>query len=220
MQIEAPIKDSKVDWPKYRYWIGEEREYSTSFPIDEQIQGKGYGGMGVELPFGWWVNIREGHVREATYDIYDHPEIIEEIFQWYTERSRNEVKAAIKAQPRAVLDGYIIQGSLDSLSYSSLAFFQKYDLPFLKKITRLTKEAGIPSHLHVCGRSFVIVQLCYQETDLDIIEPLEPTPVGDCDLEEVKTKFGDKLIIKGNLNTFDLLAHGTPYYPFLYRASQ
>ena len=43
--------------------------------------------------------------------------------------------------------------------------------------------------------------MCAEETDLDVIEPLEEPPQGDCDLKEIKAKYGKKLSLKGNLHT-------------------
>jgi uroporphyrinogen decarboxylase len=40
-----------------------------------------------------------------------------------------------------------------------------------------------------------------EETQLTIIDPLEVPPMGDCDLKEMKRRYGDKIILKGNLHT-------------------
>ena len=50
----------------------------------------------------------------------------------------------------------------------------------------------------------------YREIDLDVMEPLEAPPGGDVDLADAKRRWGDKFCLKGNLNTFDLMLHGTP----------
>ncbi len=54
------------------------------------------------------------------------------------------------------------------------------------------------------------MQINYEETDLDVMEPLEPPPGGDVDLRAAKQRWGDKFCLKGNLNTFDLMLNGTP----------
>lgn len=209
LEVEYPIKDIDRDWPRYRYWMGEARDYDPTFVVDELVAGKGVGGVGACLPVSWWVSIREGGITSATYDMMERPEVMATIFQWYTKRTLAELDAALKAEPRSLFDAYFIQGSSSSLSHSSLPFFVDYDLPFLKAVTAVTKKAGVPSHLHVCGRSRAIVDLAYAETDLAIMEPLERDPGGDCDLAQLKTLYGHKLVLKGNLNTFQLLAYGT-----------
>ncbi len=209
VEIEYPIKDPETDWPRYRYWMGEARQYADRFTIDPVVWGRGVGGPGACLPVSWWVSIRQGGIEATTYDLALNTPFMEEVFAWYTARTLEELGAVLRAEPRDAIDAYFIQGSSSSLSHSSLAFFEMYDLPFVKAVTRLTKEAGLPSHLHVCGRSRAIVERCHDETDLDIMEPLEPEPGGDCDLGDIKRRFGKKLVLKGNVNTFQVLAYGT-----------
>ena len=48
-----------------------------------------------------------------------------------------------------------------------------------------------------------------EETDLTIIDPLEPPPMGDCDLAQLKRLYGDKIILKGNLHTTDVMLRGS-----------
>jgi len=55
-----------------------------------------------------------------------------------------------------------------------------------------------------------VVQLNYEHTDLDVMEPLEKPPGGDVDLAEVKRKYGHRLALKGNLLTSGNLVHGSP----------
>lgn len=210
VQTERPIKDLEADWPKYRWWMGAPRRYARTFTIDEAVFGRGVGGPGACLPVSWWVSIRQGGIEAATYDLLLHAPLMDAIFAWYRARTLEELDAILAAEPRDAIDGYFVQGSSSSLSHSSLAFFDAYDLPFLQEVTRRTRQAGLPSHLHVCGRSRAIVERCVEQTALDIMEPLEPPPGGDCDLRDLKTRFGDRLVLKGNLNTFGLLTYGTP----------
>jgi len=54
-----------------------------------------------------------------------------------------------------------------------------------------------------------LVELAAQ-TDLDCIDPLEVAPMGDCDLAEVKQKFGKSLALKGNLHTTEVMLRMDP----------
>ena len=42
--------------------------------------------------------------------------------------------------------------------------------------------------LHSCGKEKDLLRMCAEETDLDCINPLEPPPMGDFDLAEVKRR--------------------------------
>jgi len=82
-------------------------------------------------------------------------------------------------------------------------------LPALKAITRICKEAGIPSQIHCCGPERELVEMCALETDLTSINPLEIPPMGNCDLADIKSRFGHKLSLMGNLHTTEVMLRGT-----------
>jgi hypothetical protein len=82
-------------------------------------------------------------------------------------------------------------------------------LPIVQKITRLCKEAGIPSHVHSCGPEKALVKIFAEETDLTVVDPLEIPPMGDCDLRELKERYGKKLVLKGNLHTTAVMLRGS-----------
>ena len=42
-----------------------------------------------------------------------------------------------------------------------------------------------------------------------MIDPLEISPMGNCDLKELKRKYGKKLVLKGNLHTIEVMLNGT-----------
>ena len=105
---------------------------------------------------------------------------------------------------------FICTGGSGTLVFQTPAIFRELGLPIVKKITALCKEAGIPTQIHSCGPESELVKICAEETDLTIIDPLEVPPMGDCDLTEIKRLYGDKLILKGNLHTTDIMLRGTP----------
>jgi uroporphyrinogen decarboxylase len=51
--------------------------------------------------------------------------------------------------------------------------------------------------------------MCAEETDLSSINPLEVAPMGDCDLGEIKRRFGKKLGLMGNLHTTEVMLRGS-----------
>jgi uroporphyrinogen decarboxylase len=71
------------------------------------------------------------------------------------------------------------------------------------------KQAGIVTSLHCCGKERALVEDA-AGTDLDCIDPLEVPPMGDCDLVEIKARFGDKLALKGNLHTTEVMLRMDP----------
>ena len=192
------IKDLVTDWPRLKWLIGDEWAFPESL-ADYSIVGEaGVYAVSLDLPVDWWMRLRDGGDEQVIYDFVDHPELMDEIVQFYLSFSIARVKACIEAKP----DQVVFQGSRSSLSLISPRIYKRYNLPWIKAITKITREHGLISHQHVCGRSWAVIELSYQETDLDVMEPLEPPPGGDVDLALAKQRFGDKFCLKGNINTY------------------
>jgi len=100
-------------------------------------------------------------------------------------------------------------GGSGTLIWKTVEMFRKLALPAVQRATALAKEANIPTHVHSCGPETALVEILANETDLTIIDPLEVPPMGDCDLADLKKRFGHKLILKGNLHTTDVMLRGT-----------
>ena len=146
------------------------------------------------------------HNEEEIYDFYDNPE------KYYNRRDQYLQEYTEKFYKLMALDDrpdFICTGASGTLVFQTPQIFRELALPIVKKITRLCKEYNIPSHIHSCGPQSELVKICAKETDLTIIDPLEIPPMGDCDLAEIKKLYGDRLILKGNLHTTDIMLHGS-----------
>lgn len=132
----------------------------------------------------------------------------------YRARSRLRLEQA-EAKLEAILHwkrkpDFIACGGSGTLIWQNPAMVRELALPIVKRVTALCKKAGLITHIHSCGRERALVQMCAEETDLTFIDPLEPKPMGDCDLAEIKRSFGDRLVLKGNLHTTNVMLRGTP----------
>ncbi len=205
---EKPIKDLRRDWPRLRALIGEDEnwQWEPTFADRDRIGELGVYALSIGIPQDWWFFQRDGGYNTMFYDFVDEPAYMQEVMEFYTRYALARLRAALAAQP----DEVVLGGSASSLSASSLKNFRTYDLPFIQEAARLCKEAGIFSHLHVCGRSRAIVDVVVNETDVDIIEPLEEPPGGDVDIAEVKRLYGHRICLKGNINTFEFMLRATP----------
>jgi len=105
---------------------------------------------------------------------------------------------------------HLMIGCSGIMTYEGPEIFRDLSLPTLQRVTKLARDAGIPSHLHACGKEKELVKIAVEETDLTSIEPLEAPPMGDCDLAEIKRLYGDRIALKGNLHTTDVMLRGTP----------
>lgn len=202
-----PVKDLRLDFAKLKTVMGESSwQWSKQYTDRDLIGDRGvYVGM-VPVFQDWWFHHRNGGFDQVLQDFVDEPGFIDEVHEFWMSWSLAYTQAMIDARPDEIMLG----GSSASLSISSPALFRKYELPFLKAASRLCKQAGVISHVHVCGRSWKLVEMVAEHTDVDVMEPMEEPPGGDVDLAEAKRRVGGKLCIKGNINTFDFMMNATP----------
>ncbi len=207
-EAEKPIKDLKGDWPRLRALMGEDANWrwETGFADRGRIGEWGVYSVAIGIPQDWWFFQRDGGYNVMFYDFVDEEAYIQEVMEFYTRYALARVRAAVAAEP----DEVILGGSASSLSVSSPHNFRKYDLPFIQEAARICKEAGVFSHLHVCGKSRKIVEMVAEESGVDVIEPLEEPPGGDVDIAEIKKRYGHRVCLKGNINTFDFMLRATP----------
>jgi uroporphyrinogen decarboxylase len=205
---EKPVKDLHRDWPRLRAMMGEAGNWCWEkiFNDRERICELGVYSVAIGIPQDWWFFQRHGGYNVMFYDYVDDPIHTQEIFEFYQRYALARVEAACAAGADEIMLG----GSVSSLSVSSPRNFRKYDLPFIQKAAQICKRYGVYSHLHVCGRSRKVVEMVCEETDVDVMEPLEEPPGGDVDIAEIKKRYGAKICMKGNINTFEFMLQATP----------
>ena len=134
---------------------------------------------------------------------YDYPELIKQYKEMHEQWSMRYLKKIIEAK----CCDEILTGGSGLMTWQSPKITRDLSLDGLKQITRMCKDNNLISHLHCCGFEKELVKMCAEETDLDVIEPLEKPPQGDVNLKVIKEKYGSKLVLKGNLHTsIDMLA--------------
>jgi hypothetical protein len=205
---EKPIKDVRRDWPRLRAMMGEDGNWcwEKTFNDRERLGDWGVYSVAIGIPQDWYFFQRHGGYNVLFYDFVDDPAYMDEIFEFYGRYALARVEAACQAGADEIMLG----GSASSLSASSPRNFRKYDLPFIQKAAQVCRRYGVFSHLHVCGRSRKVVEMVCEETDVDVMEPLEEPPGGDVDIAEVKRRYGHKICLKGNINTFEFMLQATP----------
>jgi len=146
------------------------------------------------------------HLRQPTeaafYDYYDHHDLLSELIDMQTDQL---VAIAEKIVDSAIKPDFIFFPNSGMITLQSVEIMKEFSIPALKKLTKIFKQAGIVTSLHCCGMERALVEIAATETDLDCIDPLEIAPMGDCDLSELKQKFGRKIAFKGNLHTTEVM---------------
>lgn len=142
---------------------------------------------------------------ESVYQYYDDPSAVFERCEKEHHAIVRYVREVLKLKPDFLLFG--ISGFMIT---NPAPIFRQLSLPTLQEVTRLCKDAGIPSQIHCCGPEYELVKIAAEESNLSSINPLEPPPMGDCDLARVKREFGNKVSLMGNLHTTEVMLMGTP----------
>jgi uroporphyrinogen-III decarboxylase len=112
------------------------------------------------------------------------------------------------AQVEAGVDAVLIASPFAGGPFISRKMYQEFVLPFEKRVTQAIREAGSIVYTHTCGSIGDRLDLMV-ETGTMGIDTLDPPPLGNTELADAKAKIGDKVFIKGNMNSVELLAFQT-----------
>jgi uroporphyrinogen decarboxylase len=143
---------------------------------------------------------------EEIYCYYDNPDRHEERAQERIEHAERRFHQLMALPVR--LDFLSVGGS-GTLIFQTVEIFRQLAFPAVKRVIELATAAGLPTHVHSCGPEKELVRIFAEETNLTVIDPLERRPMGDCNLAEIKRLYGDKIVLKGNLHTTDVMLRGS-----------
>ena len=148
------------------------------------------------------------HDEESIMKYFDDPGYFHEkrdkLLDYYEQRFNRIINLPDDTRP-----DFIATGGSGTFVFQTEAIFRDLALPIVQKMTRLAKENGLYSHIHSCGPESKLVEICYSETDLTVIDPLEIPHMGDCNLRSLKQLYGHKLVLKGNIHTINVMLNGT-----------
>jgi len=205
---EKAVKDVKEEFKKLRHFF----PTPTGYSIEEaqarkrEVGDKYAFGVHVGFPgFQLWHVFVEGGVEPLAYAEADDPEVLEELHDIHM---RSVVKQTEMIVDSGLFD-YILLGGSGAITLASPALFDKYALPTIQKVTRICRQAGMPTMLHSCGKEAYLVKRCVEATDLSCVNPLEIPPMGDCNLAELKRLYGTRICLMGNIHTTDVMLRGS-----------
>ncbi len=85
----------------------------------------------------------------------------------------------------------------------SVADFDEFVFPHDKAVIDLIHEAGGRVWVHCHGRMGPVLER-FVAMGVDVLNPLEPPPMGDITPEEAFQRIGDRMGVDGNIETHDL----------------
>lgn len=112
------------------------------------------------------------------------------------------------AQARHGVDAVLISSAFAGGSFISPPMYREFVLPYERRVAEAVKASSVPVYTHTCGKIGDRLELL-AETGTMGIDTLDPPPLGNVELAEAKRRIGERLFIKGNLNSVALLAYKT-----------
>jgi uroporphyrinogen-III decarboxylase len=119
--------------------------------------------------------------------------------------------AFAKAQIDVGVDTMKISSPFVGGSFISRECYEEFVVPYEGELVRQIKQycPTMPIYTHTCGFIGDRLELM-QSTGIDGIECMDPPPLGDTELSDAKKRVGDKLFLKGNMDSVNVLLHATP----------
>ncbi len=146
-----------------------------------------------------------GSKEDGLMALLDDPEksrrIMEEINQ--------AVLVEALAQCARGIDAMKLSSPFAGSGFISRTMYETFVLPYERDIvSAVHARHGIPCYIHTCGAIGDRLDLIVA-TGTQGIECLDPFPLGDVDLEEAIGQIGDRVFIKGNLDSVNELLNKT-----------
>jgi uroporphyrinogen decarboxylase len=115
------------------------------------------------------------------------------------------------AQMRDGCDAMKLSSPFVGNGFLSRAMYREFVLPYETELIRRVHDAapGVPVYTHTCGAIGDRLELI-AESGADGIECLDPPPLGDVELADAVARVGDRLFIKGNIDSVSTLLFGRP----------
>ena len=145
---------------------------------------------------------------EELYEFIDHPERKPKMIADRIAEVERRMEY-LHTLPEECRPDFICVGGSGSLVLQTIDMVREIALPAVSRCIELAEQYGFFTHLHSCGPEKELVKLMVENTHLTVIDPLEIPPMGDCDLAELKRLYGDKIVLKGNLHTTDVMLKGS-----------
>jgi len=168
----------------------------------EQIGDRAHVGFWISTPIDWWSLLRG--TQNMVMDLVDRPEHMDMLFQAYTEYAVALTEHILANTP---MDSVGLGGSNTSMSVINPQLHERYGLAFGKAICRVAHKFDRPVQYHMCGKSRQALPIT-AAMDVDGFDALESPPTGNVDLAEVKRSFGDRISLRGNVNSITVMLQG------------
>ncbi|MBV6400780.1 MAG: Uroporphyrinogen decarboxylase [Anaerolineales bacterium] len=112
------------------------------------------------------------------------------------------------AQARHGVDAVLISSAFAGGGFLSPKMYAEYILPYEQKLANAVRACGVPVYTHTCGKIGDRLDLMEQTHTMGI-DTLDPHPLGNVELADAKKGVGQRMFLKGNMNSVSLLEYTT-----------
>jgi uroporphyrinogen-III decarboxylase len=205
-QLNPTINDeSEID--KLQYVISDLSSRWKSYSVScskakEKIGDKGIVGPLFLTPTAWAAYFARG-IENFVKDLHRNLKFAEKLIELgYEYHTKIGVDIAIDSESDFI--------NLAWNPYLNPNFFEKYEIPYLKREIDRAHKAGLKAILLMDGRANKFLELAVS-TGVDAIEPLDPPTLsnGDVELSDAKKRIGKKICLIGNVDTINVLLRGS-----------
>jgi len=137
--------------------------------------------------FQSWFGLVEGGVEALSYALVDCPDVLDDL-----RRGRRRPSQEMQIILDSRLFDFVLLGASGSITLASPELFDATALPTIQKLTKMCRQAGMPTMLHSCGKQMHLLRRCAEQTELDCANPLEIPPMATATCR-VKRLFGHRL---------------------------
>ena len=144
---------------------------------------------------------------DTLISLVDSPEKVEQVLGALAKGTARMAELEAEAGADAVLVSSAFAGG----GFISREHYKRFIVPFDGQVTREFHKRcpGVPIYVHTCGAIGDRIDLIL-EAGYDGVDTLDPPPLGNTDIVEVKKQYGERLFLKGNIDPVNLLFKGTP----------
>ncbi len=137
---------------------------------------------------------------------WDAEDLLLQVMHRFAERILAHTQAALAAGVRGVFGWVGPELCIPPLM--SPALFDRYVAALDKPLIDLIHNAGSRVWVHCHGRMTPVLER-FVAMGVDVLNPIEPPPMGDITLEQAFARVGNRMGLEGNLETHDVMM-GTP----------
>jgi len=133
---------------------------------------------------------------------FDYEELMLEAIGVFSERLCQHAEAALANNISGVFGWVGPELCIPPLM--SPAAFDTYSYGFDKRLIDIIHNAGSYVWVHCHGRMKAMISR-FVEMGVDVLNPIEPPPMGDLSMQEAFAAVGDRMALEGNIETHDFM---------------